>query len=75
MAWYFGYKKESPPRTSSTLEVFFSKRKPTRPSHGHRYFAVTGPYRSAGHAITAAQEHRRHGNVDYIITLHPKVQR
>jgi hypothetical protein len=43
--WYYGYKK------GGGTEAFHSRKKPTEKSHGHRYGAVTGPRRSAAHAV------------------------
>jgi hypothetical protein len=39
-AWYYGYKK------SGGVEKFWSRRKPSVSSHGGRYSAVTGPFRT-----------------------------
>ena len=72
MAWYYGHTKGRQP---IAVEIFFSQRVPTQRSHGRRYFAVTGPFRSAGHAIHSAQEYRRQTNFDYAILLHPSIKR
>ena len=38
--WYYGYKH------GGGAEKFFSKKKPTQKSHGNRYAAVTGPFKT-----------------------------